>query len=228
MKGLLLKDWYMVWKYCKYYFLLGIVFFAFSIVEDNMFFVFYPCLLCGIIPANLLGYDERSRWMQYSGTLPYTRAQIVSAKYLIGLFAQTAMLFLMGIARGIRMGMNGSFRGNDFLVIMLLLLIAEGPCGCDRPGAGADHLHCHFLHQPSLYVPAGCGKGTGRVLCAGRSDLRHQRYDDRTVPRTVPDGDTAESGSGASGSCRSGDIRAVVVSVGCILPETGVVILLVL
>jgi len=54
MKGLLLKDWYMVWKYCKYYFLLGIVFFAFSIVEDNMFFVFYPCLLCGIIPANLL------------------------------------------------------------------------------------------------------------------------------------------------------------------------------
>jgi len=125
MKGLLLKDWYMVWKYCKYYFLLGIVFFVFSIVEDNMFFVFYPCLLCGIIPANLLGYDERSRWMQYSGTLPYTRAQIVSAKYLIGLFAQTAMLFLMGIAQGIRMGMNGSFRGNDFLVIMLLLLIAS-------------------------------------------------------------------------------------------------------
>lgn len=125
MKGLLLKDWYMVWKYCKYYFLLGIVFFAFSIVEDNMFFVFYPCLLCGIIPANLLGYDERSRWMQYSGTLPYTRAQIVSAKYLIGLFAQTAMLFLMGIAQGIRMGMDGSFRGNDFLVIMLLLLIAS-------------------------------------------------------------------------------------------------------
>ncbi len=125
MKGLLLKDWYMVWKYCRSYLLLGIVFFAFSIVEDNMFFVFYPCLLCGIIPANLLGYDERSRWMQYSGTLPYTRAQIVSGKYLIGLSAQTAMLLLMGVAQGIRMEINGSFRGDDFLVIMLLLLIAS-------------------------------------------------------------------------------------------------------
>ncbi len=121
MKGLLLKDWYMMRKYCRYYLLLGIVFFAFSIAEDNMFFVFYPCLLCGIIPANLLGYDERSRWMQYSGTLPYTRAQIVSGKYLIGLFAQTSMLLLMGIAQGIR----SSFRGDDFLVIMLLLLIAS-------------------------------------------------------------------------------------------------------
>lgn len=121
MKGLLLKDWYMMRKYCRYYLFLGIVFFAFSIAEDNMFFATYPCLLCGMIPVNLLSYDERSRWMQYSGTLPYTRAQIVSGKYLIGLFAQTAMLTLMGIAQGIR----GSFHGADFLVIMLLLLIAS-------------------------------------------------------------------------------------------------------
>lgn len=121
MKGLLLKDWYMMRKYCRYYLFLGIVFFAFSIAEDNMFFATYPCLLCGMIPVNLLSYDERSRWMQYSGTLPYTRAQIVSGKYLIGLFAQTAMLTLMGIAQGIR----GSFHGDDFLVIMLLLLIAS-------------------------------------------------------------------------------------------------------
>lgn len=63
MKGLLLKDWYMMKKYCRAYLLIAVVFIAVSLFSnDNMFFVFYPCLLCGMIPVNLLAYDERSRW----------------------------------------------------------------------------------------------------------------------------------------------------------------------
>lgn len=124
MKGLLLKDWYMMKKYCRTYLLIAAVFIGVSLVNsDNMFFVFYPCLLCGMIPVNLLAYDERSRWVQYSGTLPYTKAQIVSAKYLMGLFAQLAMLLATGIAQGLRMHMSGSFRLDDFLVLMLTLLV---------------------------------------------------------------------------------------------------------
>ena len=74
MKGLLLKDWYMMKMYCKSYHFIAVVFVALSLVSNgNMFFVFYPCLLCGMIPVNLLGYDERSRWMQYSGTMPFTK-----------------------------------------------------------------------------------------------------------------------------------------------------------
>ena len=98
MKGLLLKDWYMVKTYCRAYLLIAVVFIALSFFSDNnMFFVFYPCLLCGMIPVNLLAYDERSRWTQYSGTLPYTKTQIVSGKYLIGLFAQLAILIATGV-----------------------------------------------------------------------------------------------------------------------------------
>ena len=63
--------------------------------------------------------------MQYSGTLPYTRTQIVSGKYLIGLSAQTAMLLLTGIAQGIRMAIDGSIHGYNILAVMLLLLIAS-------------------------------------------------------------------------------------------------------
>ncbi|MBQ4592916.1 MAG: ABC-2 transporter permease [Clostridia bacterium] len=126
MKGLLLKDWYMMRKYCRYYLVLAIGFLILSFMDkSNMFFVFYPCLFCGMVPVNLLAYDERSRWLQYSGTLPYTRAQIVSGKYLIGLFTQTVMLFLTGIAQGIRMGMDSGYQSTDVLVILLLLLIAS-------------------------------------------------------------------------------------------------------
>ncbi len=124
MKGLLLKDWYMTKKYCKYYLFVGIGFIILSLMsKGNMFFVFYPCLLCGMIPVNLLGYDERSRWTEYVGTLPYTKTQIVSTKYLIGLFAQTAFLTVTCMAQAVKMGIEGEFVLTEFLVLMMLLLI---------------------------------------------------------------------------------------------------------
>ena len=126
MKGLLLKDWYMMKMYCKSYHFIAVVFVALSLVSNgNMFFVFYPCLLCGMIPVNLLGYDERSRWMQYSGTMPYTKVQIVSGKYLIGLFVQITMLLVMGVAQAVKMMIAGNFALGEFAVLMLLMLIVS-------------------------------------------------------------------------------------------------------
>lgn len=126
MKGLLLKDWYMMKKYCRAYLFIAVVFVAVSLVsKDNMFFVFYPCLLCGMIPVNLIGYDERSRWMQYSGTMPYTKAQVVSGKYLIGLFAQLTILLVMGVAQAVKMIIAGDFILGEFVVLMLLMLIVS-------------------------------------------------------------------------------------------------------
>ena len=126
MKGLLLKDWYMVKTYCRTYLLIAVAFIALSFLSDNnMFFVFYPCLLCGMIPVNLLAYDERSRWTQYSGTLPYTKTQIVSGKYLIGLFAQLAILIATGVGQVVKMSVAGDFVFGNFAVLMLLLLIVS-------------------------------------------------------------------------------------------------------
>ncbi len=124
MKGLLLKDWYMMKKYCRYYLFVSIGFIILSMMSSgDMFFVFYPCLLAGMIPVNLLGYDERSRWTEYVGTLPYTKTQIVSAKYLIGLFTQIALLTVICIAQGVKMGIEGTFVLKEFLLLMMLLLI---------------------------------------------------------------------------------------------------------
>jgi len=118
MKGLLLKDWYMIKTYCKLYLVMAVLFLAASFVSsDNLFFVFYPCLLCGMIPVNLLAYDERSHWTQYSCTLPYTRAQLVCAKYLVGLFCQLAVLLAAGIVQSLKMGFTP-----DLGVLMLSML----------------------------------------------------------------------------------------------------------
>lgn len=124
MKGLLLKDCYMMKKYCKAYLLFVVIFIALSFVSNNnMFLVFYPCLLCGMIPVNLLAYDERSHWEQYSGALPYTKSQIVSGKYLISLLLQAAILLLTGIAQVLRISWRDGFSFNEFTVIMLTMFI---------------------------------------------------------------------------------------------------------
>lgn len=126
MKGLLLKDWYMIKKYCKVYLFIAAVFIAVSFAgDDNLFFTFYPCLLCGMIPVNLLGYDERSRWVQYSAAMPYTKTQIVSGKYIIGLLTQFAMLSVTGVAQTVKMLITGGFYPGDFAVLMLMILIVS-------------------------------------------------------------------------------------------------------
>ncbi len=126
MKGLLLKDWYMMKKECRSSIFIAAAFIALSVVSNgNMFFVFYPCLLCSLLPVTLLGYDERSRWMQYSGTMPYTKAQIVSGKYLIGLFAQLTILLAVGVTQAAKMMIAGEFVLGEFAVLMLLMLVVS-------------------------------------------------------------------------------------------------------
>ncbi len=124
MEGLLLKDFYMVIKYYRSYLLIAVLFAAVSFVNaSNLFFVFYPCLIGGMIPVNLLAYDESSRWLLYSGTLPVTRRQFVSAKYLIGLGAQLAMMVLISAAQIARMLREGSFYPGEFLVMLMVIII---------------------------------------------------------------------------------------------------------
>lgn len=110
MKGLLLKDWYMMKKTCRAYLLLIVVFLAASVwTDDNAFLVFYPCVLTGMIPVTLLSYDERSGWDRYCGALPCTRAEFVTGKYLMGLLAQLSVLALTAAAQAARLRMTGAF-----------------------------------------------------------------------------------------------------------------------
>lgn len=126
MKALLLKDFYMAAKYCRSYLLIAAVFIAIMVMNDgkmSMFYVVYPCLMCGMVPVNLLSYDERSGWLKYSAALPYTKLQIVSGKYLIGLIMQGAMLIVTGIAQGIKMSVQGGFELGSYLLVMVTVLL---------------------------------------------------------------------------------------------------------
>ena len=122
MKGLILKDLYMMVKYFRNYLLILLVFMGVSFVqEDSLFFAFYPFLICGMIPVNLLAYDERAHWDIYCGTLPVTRDMVVSAKYLIGLMIQGLVLLVTAVGQAVRIAMKGSFDWESYLVLMSLM-----------------------------------------------------------------------------------------------------------
>lgn len=126
MKGLILKDFYMIKAYCRTIIFAAAVFFAVSLWNDeNLFFVVYPWMFCGMIPVSLLAYDEKSHFMQYGATLPCTKTQIVTAKYLVGLLVQIIVLVIVGVAQGIKMGISGNFQIDEFAVIMLTLLMVS-------------------------------------------------------------------------------------------------------
>lgn len=124
MKGLLLKDAYQTLKYCRAY-LLVVLFFiiATPLGGFHLFMLFYPCLLASMVPVNLTAYDAQSKWEQYAATLPYSRSQLVSAKYLIGLFTSGGVLTLTGIAQLLRMVQNGNFQLQEFGNLLAALLI---------------------------------------------------------------------------------------------------------
>lgn len=125
MKGLFLKDLYMIKAYCRMYLLIIVVFLAASFFGESLFLIYYPCMMCGMIPVTLLAYDERSRFQQYSASLPVSRAEVVSEKYLIGLFAQVAVLLVTGLVQGFRMRADGSFSAERYAVMMLSLLLVS-------------------------------------------------------------------------------------------------------
>ena len=109
MKGLLLKDWYMMKMYMRTYLAMLVIFIGVSVTNtDNLFFIFYPCMLCGMIPTSLLAYDERGKWDVYADTMPCPRRQVVSAKYLLGAMLLAVVLILTGLVQGITMAVSGT------------------------------------------------------------------------------------------------------------------------
>ncbi len=99
MKGLLLKDWFVIWKQCKYLLIVPIVFMLVSAFgNDTGFFAAFGSLLLAMLPMTVMGLDERSKWQNYALTMPFSRQDLVISKYvlaLIGLLSGVALNFIL-------------------------------------------------------------------------------------------------------------------------------------
>lgn len=55
--------------------------------------------------------------------LPFTKAQIVSAKYLIGIIVQIAVMLIISITQFVKMQMENTFDANSFFTVIITLFI---------------------------------------------------------------------------------------------------------
>ena len=104
MKALIYKDLLAVWKYCRTHIFMCAAFLLASIfVEEYSFLQMYPLIFIGMLVNTLIAYDERDKWDRQVLTMPVTRTQYVSAKYLTGLILQGVVLLLTAGAHALQL-----------------------------------------------------------------------------------------------------------------------------
>ena len=97
MKGLLLKDWYVLWKQSKQILLISLLYIVLTSTGNGNFTIFAVIFLA-MAPITVMGFDERSKWDQYVINMPYSRQDLVYVKYLltvIGVLGVTFFYFLI-------------------------------------------------------------------------------------------------------------------------------------
>lgn len=125
MKGLFYKEARCLWQYGKSYILMVIVFFGLSMVNDggiNTMWLLYPVFLLASLPASLLNADEKDGWMMYCDTLPVTRRQIVTVKYVICAILAAAVTLLAIAAALVRGQLDPAFRAELKTLLPLMPL----------------------------------------------------------------------------------------------------------
>ncbi len=124
MKALIYKDLLAVWKYCRSYLLMCAVFLGSSVfVEAYSFLQMYPLIFMGMLVNTLIAYDEHDKWDRQVLTMPVTRRQYVTAKYLTGLILQGCVLALTAGAHVLRLKLAGEFSWDAFWTNLGILLV---------------------------------------------------------------------------------------------------------
>lgn len=126
MKGLFLTDLYMAMKYCRSYFLLITIFIIVSVAAGNapMFLIVYPLILSGMLPVTLLSYSERYKWNVYCDTLPVTRKQFVSEKFLLSGGMSLVVFALVAAVQGIRLA-GDRLNSTEYSLLLLTGIAAS-------------------------------------------------------------------------------------------------------
>lgn len=97
MKGLLYKDWTMIFGGYKTNFLFLLLFYGGFTALCRVSFLSYALVfVLGMYASSTISMDENSHWDAYARTLPVSPRQLVSAKYLLTLLL-TAVSIPLGL-----------------------------------------------------------------------------------------------------------------------------------
>lgn len=122
MKGLIIKDFYLIKKHCMMLFAVSIIFLLISLFTlQSTYFLYYSVAMISIIPISIMAYDDGYKWNRYEIITPVSRKNIVSEKYILLLLLILPFVLAEGILFGILLKLNVM---HIFSLLSLTLLCA--------------------------------------------------------------------------------------------------------
>jgi len=116
MKGLLLKDFYTLFKQMKIMLLILVIFACMPGYSVASFAIFYAALL----PVTALAYDERCKWNELAVMMPYSSRDIVLSKYVLGFIFVLAASAIAAAAQFITAALGSAAPDTGALLSLLL------------------------------------------------------------------------------------------------------------
>lgn len=98
MKGIILREFYVLKGVAKAYIVMIIIFSLLTIATSGRGNLgIFASLFAGLLPYTVLYYDEKGKWDVYSQILPITRARAVVGNYLIGFIGVVCVALITSI-----------------------------------------------------------------------------------------------------------------------------------
>lgn len=98
MKGLLLKDMFELWAQAKVLFLLTVLYLVLPLFSSgSQMLGSVAMLLLAMMPASSIGYDERCKWERYALSMPVSKKDLHTSKFLLGVIAILAGVIIQGV-----------------------------------------------------------------------------------------------------------------------------------
>ena len=145
MKGLLKKEWFVLWNKPIMILLPVMIFIMTGLSTKSMALILYLPLYAGILPVSLITTDETSRWERFALGMPYSRKEMVSAKYLMSIL----LVFIGTLLTAVILLL---FLNNAFTLQQSVLTVAAIAAGS--------------LLLPSVLLPLNLKFGTAKARLA--------------------------------------------------------------
>lgn len=122
MKGLIVKDLKMLSVIGRLYLILVSVLLVISFFSLTSFLSIYAVIFISILGPNTVAYDERDKWEKFALTMPITKAQYASSKYLLSLILSLSVVAVVTISSLIQNGFTDAALANFIVCFAVSLL----------------------------------------------------------------------------------------------------------
>ena len=122
MKGLLLKESFVMMKNNKASLLITPIFALIGIFNKQMMFILLIPVIIAMLPLGTMTYDEISRWNFYVQCMPVEKKRIVLSRYLTVLMLALGGSVIVGCIKLIYDIAAGE---TDYRVIIMMIIVAS-------------------------------------------------------------------------------------------------------